>query len=132
LSTSGAGWTTNVGAIFNTKGKWRIGAEVRDVTNGPGGYGAGIATNLSPDATFDTDASVDKNFNGLHVKPTLAVDVHVFQLAFGYGIQVDHNSTSFINEGFALGLGFKLTDAAYFEGYYNQIAKYYFGVSFRI
>jgi hypothetical protein len=132
LSGGGNGWTTNLGAILNTKGKWRIGAEVQNVFNGPGGYGAGFATDLSPDATFATDASVDQNFHGLHVKPALQVDVKVFQLVFGYGIEVDHNSTSFINTGFAAGLGFKLTQTAYFQGYYNQLDKYYFGVTFRL
>jgi hypothetical protein len=128
----GGGWTTNLGAIFNTKGKWRIGVEVRDAFNGVSGLGAGVATNISPDATFDVDASTDKDFKGLRVKPTLAVDVHVFQVAFGYGIRVDQNNSSFINDGFAAALAFKLTDAAYLQFYYNQIAKYYLGVTFRL
>jgi hypothetical protein len=132
LSASGSGWSTNLGAIFNTKGKWRIGAEVRDAFNGPSGFGLGFATDLTQDVTFDVDGSTDKDFKGLHVKPTLAIDVHVFQIAFGYGIQVDKNSSSFINTGFALALAFKLSDAAYLQFYYNQIEKYYLGVTFRL
>jgi hypothetical protein len=130
LQGGGGGWNVDLGAIFNEKGKWRIGAEVFDAFDG--GYGAGIATNLSPDVTFATDASVDKNFNGLTAKPGIGVDLHSFQLTYGYGWHIDKKSTSHIFEGHAAGLGIRLTDSAHLQGYYNQMAKYFIGLVFKI
>jgi hypothetical protein len=130
LSASGAGWRTDLGAIFNTKGKWRIGAEIFNAFDGVSGFGAGLATNLSSDVTFAVDASTNQDVKGLVVKPAIGVDLKVVQFTYGYGIHVDKNATSFIPEGHALGLGFKLSQSAYLTGYYNQLNKYWLGVTF--
>jgi hypothetical protein len=132
LSDSGGAWKTDLGAIFNTKGKWRVGATIFNAFDGIDGYAAGLATNLSTDATFAVDASTNKDLKGLVIKPAIEVDLKVVQFTYGYGIHVDKNASSFIPEGHALGLGFKLTDAAYLQAYYNQLAKYYLGVTFRL
>jgi hypothetical protein len=113
-------------------GYGRIGAEIFDIFNGVSGFGAGLASNVSDYAILDLDASVDQNFKGLTLKPSLEVDLKIFQIAYGYGIWVDHASTSRIRVGNAVGLGFRITDGAYLQAYYNQIALYYLGVTFKI
>jgi hypothetical protein len=96
------------------------------------GYAGGVAAQLSQNATFAVDASVDHNGNGMTAKPALGIDVQTVQLVYGYGIAVDKNATSHILRGSAVGAGLKLSEAAHLQFYYNQLARYYLGLTLRL
>ncbi len=126
------GWDSNIGAIFNPKNKVRFGALVYGVIGGPDGYGAGIASSISSDATIALDAAVNNDGEGLTLKPSLGVDFKTIQIVFGYGLEADDNGGSPIPEGFSLGLGFQITQSVHLVGYHNQLDEYYLGVIFKL
>ncbi|HUP56658.1 MAG TPA: hypothetical protein VM598_04340 [Bdellovibrionota bacterium] len=128
----GGGWGADIGAIFNPKNKLRFGALLYGVTGGIDGFGAGIASSVSSEATFALDAATDGDGNGLTLKPTLGVDLNTVQLVFGYGLELEESGGSPIPEGVALGLGLRLSQSAHLVGYYNQLDRYYFGVIFKL
>jgi hypothetical protein len=121
----------DVGALFNSKGDLTFGVTAFGVEGGPDAYGAGIAYAMRSGARLALDAGVNNDLEGLRIKPGLLVSVDKIQLAFGYGLKVTDGGGSHIGDGLSLGLGFELGQNFHFQAYYNQLAKYFLGLTFR-
>jgi hypothetical protein len=130
LGISGVGTGgLNAGLILGARGGSRIGLAAFGLTGGVDALGAGWATELGSSATFAVDGSYSPDSKGSVVKPALGVRVSSLQLAVGYGIRVSEDGGAGIARGLSLGLGIPLGRNFALEGYYNQLARYYAGLS---
>lgn len=128
---SGGAWNANLGMLYNPKGTVRVGGTLFQVVGGVGAVGAGIAADANPWATFVLDGAYDPQSKGSTLKPGLGIHMDDFQLSYGYGINIQ-GSDGWIRQGSSVGLGIQLSQTVHLQGYYNQLALYYLGLSVRI
>ncbi len=119
---------TNVGVIFNSHHDLRFGFAALGVVGGVDGYGAGIAYDLNSNATLAFDASTDSGLNTIGGKPALMIHLNPIQLTGGYAFTIKNAVASPLISGASVGVGINLSDKFKLQGYYNQLANYFFGL----
>ena len=122
---------SDFGLIYNPAGPTRFGFDI--LTSGNAILGAGLAHDITSDATIDLDAGIPTSGGGLTLKPGVAVHSTVVQVAVGYGFNVSSSSggAGNIRTGFAAGLGINLSKTFHAQAYYDQIHNYFFGLMAR-
>ncbi len=123
--SSTAAFSTNVGALFNPRGTTRLGFTAFDINHQFNQWGAGIASDIDPAATFAVDFSTNKGRRAKTIKPSLGIHLADLQLVAGYGIKLDDDAGSWIRRGSSFGIGLKLTRNALLQAYYNQLSLFY-------
>lgn len=123
-------WGLDMGAIFNPHGQSRVGITAFDVLDGVDAFGVGYSYDPTPWATLALDGiySLQGN-NAFMVKPGIGLHIMGFQMAVGYGIQVQSGASDWIPQGASLALGFPVGHGFAIQAYYNQLALYYAGLS---
>ncbi len=121
----------NVGLLYNPNGKTTFGMTAFGILDGVGSYGAGLAFDLSSNASFALDTRTDADFEGWSLKPGLGIHLTELQLNVGYGFNVtDRGGPG--GDGVSVGLGFKIGNSVYFTAYLEQISKYFASLQFRL
>jgi hypothetical protein len=126
---SNGGWGVDAGLITKPDSDFRVGVTAFGVNDGVDAVAAGFATGVGSGATFALDGGWNPDSDAVVVKPGLGIQVSSIQLAVGYGFEVtDKKGGAHIPTDFSVGLGFKAAGLS-FETYYNQLARWYIGVS---
>lgn len=130
----GASTSTDIGILYDPFGKTRVGFTAFGLDGGVDHYGLGVAHNLSADFFVVADAVSNADLDQIRVKPGLGVTQNAFQVTVGYGFDArsEGGTNRRMADGFAAGLGLRLTQNAHLQFYYNQIAKYAAALSFRL
>jgi hypothetical protein len=126
---SGHAWGLDTGVIFNPHGSTRVGLTAFQVIGGVDAWGAGISYDPSPWATFTVDGIYAVNSKTTILKPALSIHVSGFALTSAYGHRFDGSGWGWMSEGLSLGVGFPLGYKWAIQGYYNQISKYFVGLT---
>jgi hypothetical protein len=116
----------DLGVLFNPMGGLRAGVTALSVLGGGiDGYAGGVATDLSSNASFAIDASVDSSFKGLRLKPGFGISLSEIQLTANYGLKIDDTNPSSLRDGFGMGVAFDIGRKLQASFHYNTIvAKY--------
>jgi hypothetical protein len=122
--TSGA-WGVNTGVIFNPHGSSRVGITAYQLQNGVDAVGAGYSLDASPWATLAVDGTYDLGSKTTVIKPALGLHISGFQIASGYGVRAQGSGSSWIPQGWSLGLGVPVGPNFSIQASYNQLAHYY-------
>jgi hypothetical protein len=126
---SGTTWCIDTGLIFNPKGDSRVGVTLFQVLDEVDAIGLGWAYDLSPWATFALDGSYTTSAKTTIAKPSLYIRLPGFHISSGYGVRVQGTEWSWIRQGLSLGIGIPVNHSFTIQGYYNQLAEYYGGVT---
>ena len=119
----------NLGALFGTFEKFRVGATVRDFTSSGREWGIGMNYDFSTDASFVLDASLDNSFGNPWLEPALVLRASSAAFTLGYGFAVTSGNSYYssqIADGFAAGLSIKFSQNLNFQAYYQQLSHYLF------
>jgi hypothetical protein len=122
----------DIGILYNPRGNVRLGFAAFQVFSGVNALGAGIAAQASDWATFALDGSMSPQGTGKIIKPGMGIYLSSFQLTIGYGYNLDNTGNDWIRQGWAYGLGIRLSQNVHLQAYYNQLALYYAGLIIRI
>lgn len=129
---SGTTWCVDTGVIINPHGSSRYGLTLFQILDSVDAIGAGWAIDASSWSTFALDGTYSPDSKSAVVKPGLSLQFDGFQMSSGYGFRAVGDSGSWIRQGLSLGVGFNLGDHMFAQMYYNHIALYYGGITFRL
>jgi hypothetical protein len=127
--TSGGAWGLDTGIIFNPHGTSRFGLTAFQVVGGVDAWGAGYSYDPSPWATFTVDGIYAVYSKTSILKPGLSIHVSGFCLTSAYGYKFDGAGWGWMSEGLSVGVGFPIGYKWAVQGYYNQISKYFIGIT---
>jgi hypothetical protein len=128
-SFDGDGVEVNAGFITKPGSDFRVGGTVFGINDGANSFAAGLATEVGSGATFAVDAGYNTDSEGLVVKPGLTIGVSGIRLGVGYGIDVKKGGAP-IGRDFSAGLGIGVGSSTELQFYYNQLARWYGGLSY--
>lgn len=122
----------DVGVILNPGGQQRIGITAFGLNSGVESIGGGFAYDVASSATITLDGTYTPDTRTLVAKPTLAISVEKIRVSAGYGFRASGSSESWLRRDFAAGLGYEFNHQVSLEAYYNQMAKYFIGLTFKL
>jgi hypothetical protein len=122
-------WTADLGFLYNPFGRFRVGLNFYDLSQGVTAAAIGVAAELNPYSVVTLDASTDRRGRGLTLKPGIGVRAAGVHLAYSFGMQVDQSAESGITAGNTLGLGYEFNSTFRIDGYYNQVVPYFLGAT---
>jgi hypothetical protein len=126
---AGSTFGLDAGIIIHPKDQSRFGITAYDVNDGIDYMGAGWAYDFNPQATFAIDGTYGFTGGGASLKPGMAVNLDAFHLSSGYGFNVANGGGARIYNGVSLGVGFNAGRSLVVQLYYNQLARYYAGLT---
>lgn len=126
---AGSSFGLDTGILLNGKGKSRFGFTLFDVLDNIDAIGAGWAYDLSSAATFALDGAYGTGAKTIAIKPSLGIRLPGFHIASGYGFGVSGDGGNRIRDGVSLAVGIPFGKNFAIQAYYNQIARYYAGLT---